>query len=268
MKIFNSDQKKIFETLVRDCGKYMLTAHSLQVGSDKVKAKSGDADFVTVYDETVQARLIEGILQIFPDAKFFAEEKENSTDDVKTGLCFIIDPIDGTTNFIHNLGASTISIALLIDGEPVFGLVYDPYRDDLFVAEKGNGAFLNGESINVSSRELDVSVVAFGTTPYRKKEYCEKGFGIARNIFMNCADIRRSGSAALDMAYVACGKLDAFFECLLSPWDYAAGYVLVKEAGGIVTEFDGAPAGFSKPAPVLCSNGIIHNKLCALINKV
>lgn len=268
MNIFNNEQQQIFEKLIRDCGKYMLTAHSLQVGSDKVKAKSGDADFVTIYDETVQAMLIDGISSIFPDAVFFAEEKENSEDDVKNGKCFIIDPIDGTTNFIHDLGASTISVALLIDGEPVFGAVYDPYRDDYFAAEKGNGAFLNGNRINVSSRELDVSVVAFGTTPYRKKDYSEKGFGIARNIFMNCADIRRSGSAALDMAYVASGKLDAFFECILSPWDYAAGYVLVKEAGGTVTEFDGAPAGFSKPAPVLCSNGIIHNKLCALINEI
>lgn len=267
MSIFNAEQQKIFEKLVKECGSFMLSAHALSHDCAEVKAKSGDADFVTVFDESVQEKLITGISAMFPEARFFAEEKENSSEDIKEGMCFIIDPIDGTTNFIHNLCASAISVGLLVDGEPVFGAVYDPYRDEYFCAEKGNGAFCNGARISVSQRELPISVISFGTTPYKKKEYSDAGFEIAKKIFVNCADIRRSGSAAIDMANVACGKLDAFFECILSPWDYAAGYVLVKEAGGQVTDFNGNNSVFSIPSSVLCSNGIVHDKLCALINE-
>ena len=156
---------------------------------------------------------------------------------------------------------------MLYDGEPVFGCVYDPYRDDLFIAEKGSGAYKNDELIHVSDRDIDTSVISFGTTPYRKKQYAADSFRIAENIFRECADIRRSGSAALDMAYVACGKLDGFFECILCPWDYAAGSVLITEAGGCVSDFSGKPVSFSVPSPLLCSNNIINNKLSALINK-
>ncbi len=268
MTIFTDEQKQKVESLVRSCGSLMLSALCTENDSSVIKEKNGDANFVTVFDEQVQDSLIKGISEIFPDAVFFAEEKDNSAEDVKNGRCFIIDPIDGTTNFIHSMGASTISVAMLVDGVPVFGVVYDPYRDDYFCAQSECGAYMNGERIFVSERYLEHSVVAFGTTPYKKSEYAEKGFLIAKNIFMNCSDIRRSGSAALDMAYVACGKLDGFFECVLSPWDYAAGYVLIKEAGGTVTDFNGTDIGFSAPSPIICSNRLIHNKLSALINNI
>lgn len=266
MGIFTREQYSDFEKLIRDCGKFMLSAHDIEKGEGNIKEKSGDSDFVTVFDEGVQSRLISGILKIFPDASFFAEEKDNFAEDTKIGLCFVIDPIDGTTNFIHSLGVSSISVAVLNDGVLVFGLVYDPYRDELFYASKGEGAYCNGEPISVSDRVLANSVVAFGTTPYRKKEYSDKGFLIAKNIFCNCADIRRSGSAAIDLAYVACGRLDAFFECILSPWDYAAGALIVCEAGGTISDFDEKPICFSEPSPILCSNKLIHKKLIALIN--
>lgn len=266
MMIFSNEQFTRVETLVRESGRFMLTAHDIEKQEGNIKEKSGDADFVTVFDEGVQNRLIKGLLEIFPDAHFFAEEKDNFAEDTKEGLCFVIDPIDGTTNFIHALGASSISVAALCDGVLVFGLVYDPYRDELFYASKGQGAFCNGERIHVSERTLANSVVAFGTTPYKKKEYADKGFTIAKNIFCNCADIRRSGSAAIDLADVACGRLDAFFECILSPWDYAAGAIIVTEAGGTITDFNENELGFSVPSPILCSNGLIHKKLSALVN--
>ncbi len=266
MKYFTPEKLDKFKKLVFSCGEFMLKATVEEDNKDNVKHKAGDADFVTVYDEGVQQMLVSGLLEMFPDAKFFAEEKENFAEDTESGICFVIDPIDGTTNFIHYLGASTISVAMLYDGEIVFGCVYDPYRRDLFVAEKGSGAYMNDERIYVSGRDIDTSVISFGTTPYRKKQYAAEGFRIAENIFRNCADIRRSGSAALDMAYVACGKLDGFFECILCPWDYAAGAVLVTEAGGMVTDFNGKPVSFSEPSPLLCSNNIINNKLTALIN--
>lgn len=267
MEVFAREQYDKLEQLVKSCGNIMLSALSVESNSESIKSKIGDANFVTKYDEEVQQKLIDGISRIFPDAHFFAEEKENFEADTKKGLCFVIDPIDGTTNFIHSLGASAISVALLIDGNVEFALIYDPYRNELFKAYKGKGAFLNGNSISVSVRDLELSVVAFGTTPYRKNDFADKGFSIAQNVFLNCADIRRSGSAALDMAYVACGRIDAFFECILSPWDYAAGALIIKEAGGLTTDFSGNDVGFSVPSSVLCSNKKVHDKLLALINK-
>lgn len=265
--IINNEQKNLIEKLIRESAEIMLSASRVENDASNIKAKAGDADFVTVFDEAVQANLIKGLSALYPDAHFFAEEKENFSEETANGICFVIDPIDGTTNFIHSLNASTISVAMLYNGEAVYGAVYDPYRDEFFYAVKGEGAFCNGCSVSVSDRDLPLSVIAFGTTPYKKKEYSEKGFAAAHRVFMNCADIRRSGSAALDMAYVACGKLDGFFECVLSPWDYAAGYILVKEAGGEVTDFVGNATVFDKPAPILCSNTKIHTKLLALINK-
>ena len=267
MDIFTDIKLERFKELVLSCGKFMVTASFDENDSSDVMKKSGDADLVTVYDKGVQERLIAGLSELFPEAHFFAEEKDNFADDTKNGLCFVIDPIDGTTNFIHNLGASTISVGALFEGKPVFGCVYDPYRNDLFIAVDGKGAYKNGERISVSDREMPYSVVAFGTAPYKKTEYAAEGFRIACDIFCNCSDLRRSGSAALDMANIACGKLDGFFERVLSPWDYMAGTVLIREAGGVVTDFDGAYIDFSAPSPVLCSNGIIQNKLLALINK-
>lgn len=267
MEIFTDIKLESFKQLILDCGKFMVSAALDENDSSDVMKKSGDADLVTVYDKGVQEKLITGLTALFPEAHFFAEEKDNFAEDTKNGLCFVIDPIDGTTNFIHNLGASTISVGALYNGRPVFGCVYDPYRGDLFIAVDGKGAYKNGEKISVSDREMPTAVVSFGTTPYRKKEYAEEGFRIARDIFCNCSDLRRSGSAALDMANIACGKLDGFFECILSPWDYMAGTVLIKEAGGVVTDFAGTEIGFSEPSPVLCSNGIIQNKLLALINR-
>lgn len=266
MDIFTEKKLELFKELILSCGEFMVTASFDENDSSDVMKKSGDADFVTVYDKGVQERLIAGLSGLFPEAHFFAEEKDNFAEDTKNGLCFVIDPIDGTTNFIHNLGASTISVGALFDGKPVFGCVYDPYRNDLFIAVDGKGAYKNGERISVSDREMPTAVVAFGTAPYKKQEYAVEGFRIARDIFCCCSDLRRSGSAALDMANIACGKLDGFFECVLCPWDYMAGTVLIREAGGVVTDFDGADINFSSPSPVLCSNGIIQNKLLALIN--
>lgn len=266
MKMINDELKVSIEKIIRDSAEIMLGASRVENDANNIKAKSGDADFVTVFDEAVQANLIKGLSELFPDAYFFAEEKENFSEETANGICFVIDPIDGTTNFIHSLNASTISVAMLYNGEPVYGAVYDPYRDDFFYAAKGEGTFCNGCSVTVSERDLPLAVIAFGTTPYKKNDFAQKGFSAAQRIFMNCADIRRSGSAALDMAYVACGKLDGFFECILSPWDYAAGYILVKEAGGKVTDFDGNATIFDNPSPILCSNAKIQTKLLALIN--
>ena len=180
MDIFTEKKLELFKELILSCGKFMLSASFDENDSSDVMKKAGDADFVTVYDKGVQERLIAGISELFPEAHFFAEEKDNFAEDTKNGLCFVIDPIDGTTNFIHSLGASSISIAVLKDGILVFGLVYDPYRNEMFYASKDEGAYCNGKRISVSDRSLPNSVVAFGTTPYKKKEYSDKGFFILK----------------------------------------------------------------------------------------
>lgn len=267
MCVLTDEKVSYLETLIKDAGNIMLSAGVVENNKSNIKAKSGDADFVTVFDEAVQKKLIEGILNVFPNAVFFAEEKDNNTVDTKAGICFIIDPIDGTTNFIHNYRASTVSVGMLSDGELVFGAVYNPFTDEYFYALKGQGSFLNGEKIHVSEHTMPVSVISFGTTPYKKKLFSDKSFSAACEIFQNCADIRRSGTAALDMAYVSCGRLDGFFEFRLCPWDYAAGCLLVKEAGGKVGTFDGGEVSFSELSQLLCSNGVIHTDLENIISK-
>ena len=265
--VFSAEKLNVLENVVRECGKYMKSAAVEENDASCVKIKSSNSDLVTVYDEGVQRKLIKALSDLFPDSHFFAEEKANFAEDTENGFCFVIDPIDGTTNFIHNMDASAISIALLVDGVLEFGMIYDPYKDDMYTAFSGAGAFCNGKKIYVSDRKLSESVISFGTSPYYKKEFADIGFETAKRIFMSCADIRRSGSAALDMVNVACGKLDGFFEYLLSPWDYAAGTLIVREAGGAVTDFSGNDASFSCPSSVLCSNNIVRNEILAIINK-
>ncbi len=264
--IFSENKFRSLELLVHNCGEYMKSASVVENDSDCVRTKSSDSDFVTVYDENVQQKLINGILELFPDSHFFAEEKINSAEDTLNGYCFVIDPIDGTTNFIHNLDASAISVALLVDGKLQFGMIYDPYKAEMFTAFKGEGAYCNGKRIFVSDRKLSEAVIAFGTSPYKKAELADDGFELAKRVFMSCADIRRSGSAALDMVNVARGKLDGFFECILSPWDYAAGALIVREAGGNVTDFYGNDVSFSYPSSVLCSNNLVKDEILTIIN--
>ncbi len=259
------DKIDFLEKLIKECGEMMKAATGVETAEDTVKTKTSAADLVTVFDEAVQKKLIEGIKTIYPDARFFAEEKENSAQDIKADVCVIIDPIDGTANFVHEMGASVISVAVLSQGVPVLGIIYDPYRNSFFFAEKEKGAFLNGRRIKVSEREMKFSLVAFGSSPYHKETQAQKVFEIAQKIFMRCADFRRSGSAALDMAYVAAGKLDGFFEPVLCPWDFAAGYVLITEAGGKITGFDGKDVDFTVACPVLASNGKIHDELSECI---
>ena len=249
----------IREIIIR-CGEIMLKAHDIE-SADNIEIKPGDANFVTVYDKKVQNELISGLKNAVPDAVFFAEEKDNSSVDTENGFCFIIDPIDGTTNFIHDMCASAISVGLLSDGKPYFGAIYDPYRREYFSAVAGCGAYKNGKKVSVSSRPLEKSLFSFGSSPYNKSQLADISFEKAKAIYKKTADIRRSGSAAIDLINVACGKLDAFFEFILSPWDYAAGAVIVSEAGGKITSFDGGGLTFDKPSSMLCSNGIVHEEI-------
>lgn len=237
--------------VVIEAGKIMTGAHDI---SSRIKEKAGTANFVTAYDVAVEDFLYDRLAKLFPEAKFIGEEDgANHAGYTANGLSFIIDPIDGTTNFIHGYLHSAVSVGLCEKGRIIAGVVLDPYQNELFAADFGEGATLNGEKIAVSERRLRDALVCFGTSPYRR-ELAEASFNEAKRLYLGCRDIRRSGSAALDLAYVACGRCDLFFELTLSPWDYAAGSLLVTEAGGRISAMDGKELPFDKPSSVLAAN--------------
>ena len=215
-------------------------------------------NFVTVYDRRVQALLMEKLQNALPEAKFKAEEDGADKTDPTTGLCFVIDPIDGTANFIRDLSCSAVSVALLCEGIPVFGAVYQPYTDELFLAVKGQGTYrYHGDAaplrVYVSTRPMAEAVAVLGTSPYYKEELGETTVSLFEKCLYHAADVRRSGSAAYDFCNIAMGRTDLFCEARLSPWDYAAGALLVSEAGGSATCLDGTPLRFDVPCSVLAA---------------
>ena len=238
--------------LVKDCGKVVLSADREKMAID---IKSGVADLVTEYDKGIQEQLQAGLKKILPEAKFIGEEgsSDKLTDD---GYAFVVDPIDGTTNFVKDYHMSAISVALLQGKDVVAGVVYNPYLDEIFYAIKGQGAFCNGKKISVSSQPMSNALILFGSAPYNK-ELFPKTMEILSEYFYKALDIRRGGSAALDLCYVACGRAELYFELVVSPWDFAAGKLLVEEAGGVVTSFEGEALSFEGKTSILAKNNVI-----------
>ncbi|MGA1978161.1 MAG: inositol monophosphatase family protein [Bacteroidales bacterium] len=194
-------------------------------------------DFVSYVDKESERSLVDKLSLILPDAGFITEEGTSSKDSGK--YRWVIDPLDGTTNFLHNLHPFAISVALTEDNEPVAGVVYEIGGNETFKAWKGGGAWLNGNRIRVSSAgSLSDSLVATGF-PYNDFSRLEKYMNFLSFLCRNTHGIRRLGSASIDLAYVACGRFEAFFEYDLKPWDVAAGVILVREAGGCVSDFSG-----------------------------
>lgn len=226
----------------------------------------GDVDLVTVADRTVEAYLQDALLLAFPSHGIYGEE--GARDRLDAEFRWYIDPLDGTTNFAHGFPHFCVSMGLEQrseglapehDGPIVAGVIYDPLRDELFVAERGKGAFLNSKPIHVSPvPELGEALIATGF-PSRKRNL-NPNIHFYQEFTMRSHGVRRAGSAALDLAYTACGRLDAFWEFNLNPWDTAAGFLLVEEAGGMVTGFDGAYRRLDS-REVLASNQHIHHEL-------
>lgn len=249
--------------IIIQAGKIILSAHS---NENHMHSKSGTANFVTKYDVMVQDYLYEKLDKLIPNVNFIGEESDtNNMAKLADGYSFIIDPIDGTTNFIHNYGHSSISVALAKDGKIITGIVYDPYKNELFFAEINNGAYLNRKLIHVSERPLCDSLICFGSSPYYR-ELADSTFDLLKLLYLNARDIRRSGSAALDLCYVACGRCDLFYELLLSPWDYAAGSLIISEAGGVITAMDGQAVPFDSDSSVLAANKIAYDGFVQLKN--
>lgn len=223
-----------------------------------IKTK-GRADYVTQVDTDIQNFLARELGNRFPGIQFLGEEE--GLHEMSGDIYWILDPIDGTTNLIHDYQHSVVSLALYEKGEITLGIIYDPFREDVYYAQKGQGSFLNGNPIHVSDAEtLDETIISVGTSPY-DRELAEENFRRIQRVFGKAQDIRRTGTAAMDLAYVACGRTGGFFEPRLSPWDFAAGLLLVQEAGGRVTDFAGEPLVFSRRGSVVASNGMIHEEL-------
>lgn len=235
--------------VVRECGKYILNADRSEIAID---SKAGPANFVTEYDKKVQDFLEEKLMEIVPDAKFVGEE-ENSEKVTEKGKYFVVDPIDGTTNFIKDYHVSCISVALIEEGKVQIGIIYNPYLDEMYWTQRGRGAYCNEKKIQVSNQPLSNGIVLFGTAPYYE-ELNQLSFQMAYDYFKQALDIRRSGSAALDLCAIAAGRAELYFELRLSPWDYAAGSLIVEEAGGIVTTVEGEAISLDKPCSVLAKN--------------
>ena len=205
---------------------------------DKVKVSSkGHNDFVTSIDQKAEQIIIDTIRAAYPEHSILAEESGHQLG--KDEITWIIDPLDGTTNFLYELPHFAISIAVAEKGRIQHGVIYDPIRDELFTASRGRGASVNGKRLRVVDKKLlEHSLLGTGF-PFRSPELIDSYMGIFKDFMTQCKDIRRAGSAALDLAYVAAGRLDGFWEFGLSKWDIAAGSLMIQEAGGIIDDMNG-----------------------------
>ncbi|UCD35020.1 MAG: inositol monophosphatase [Nitrospiraceae bacterium] len=235
-----------------------------RISNDDIDTKD-ISDFVTRVDRESEALILRTIRRKFPDHHFLAEE--SAREGSEGYYRWIIDPLDGTTNFIHRYPVFSVSIALEYSGEIILGVVYDPLRHEMFTAEKGTGAHLNGRPISVSrAADLKTCLITTGF-PFRKKELIDPYLKLFKNIFFKVSDIRRAGSAALDLAHLASGRCDCFFEIGLSPWDIAAGAILIREAGGIVTDFGGG-SSYLDTGNIVCATPAIHGEILRDVQNV
>ncbi|HEY5514202.1 MAG TPA: inositol monophosphatase family protein [Geomonas sp.] len=224
----------------------------------------GDIDLVTEVDRSCEELIVASLKGTFPDHSFLAEE--NSYQNGNLPYKWIIDPLDGTTNFAHGFPWFCVSIALEHDDQVLLGVIYHPMMDELFTAVKGGGAFLNGKKISVSTRQpLRHSLLATGF-PYDRTRDNENNFDHFVNFQLSCRGVRRAGAAALDLAYVAAGRLDGYWECKLKPWDVAAGSLLVAEAGGKLTNHAGLPYSVYDHR-ILATNGALHQEMLEVLNR-
>ena len=221
-------------------------------GSATVTEKSA-ANYVTDKDVAVEIFLREALSEVFADVGFLGEEGENQADALAKPYTAVIDPIDGTMNFTRDLNLSVISVAILRAGKPYLGVVFNPYTNELFTAEAGKGAFLNGAPIHVSDRALPQCCFFTAWSTY-KKEYAKACFDISQDIYYDTCDIRRLGVCAYELCCLAAGRGELYFEIRVFPWDFAAAQLIVTEAGGIIGTVDFDTPVYTRPQPILAAN--------------
>lgn len=259
------------EIAARKAGEIIKKSYSMLKPSDVSEKRLND--MVTVVDLESQEAVVSILRERFPDDYIIAEEnldpKVNKGIDRATSRRWYIDPLDGTTNYIHAFPIFAVNIALEEPGDEgmVVGVTLDPMRDEFFYAVRGNGAYLNGEKIHVSRITEKNRTLFLTGFPFRSKEYLDDYLKTFKFFFNNARGVRRAGSAALDLAYVAAGRADGFWELTLSPWDIAAGIILIEEAGGRFTDFFGENNSLEN-GHVVASNGQFHDWMCEEIQKV
>lgn len=246
----------------REAGRFL----KLSVGRVKnVEVKQGDErNLVSEIDRGAEERIISIIRRHYPGHAILAEESGGST--APAEYRWIIDPLDGTTNFLHGVPIFSVSIGIERRGELIAGVVYDPNQDEMFTAEKGAGAFLNGRRLKVSTSSVLVESLLVTGFPYNITENPGNAVEHFVHFLMAARGVRRLGSAAIDLSYVAAGRFDGFWEVSLSPWDMAAGALLIAEAGGRITDMAGKPLNIYQKT-VLASNGPIHDAMLAVLRK-
>ncbi len=245
----------------KEAGRFL----KFSVGKVKnIEMKQGeDRNLVSEIDKTSEQKIIAIIKRHYPSHGILAEESGGSgTSEYK----WVIDPLDGTTNFLHGLPMFCVTIALEYKGEVVAGVVYDPNLDEMFTAEKGSGAYLNGRRMQVSKTPTLITSLLVTGFPYDIANNPDNAVAHFVNFLMRGQGIRRLGSAALDLSYVAAGRFDGFWEVNLNPWDMAAGMLFVREAGGRITDFSGAPSSIYNKQ-VLATNGIIHQAMLDVLQQ-
>ncbi|MCL2334022.1 MAG: inositol monophosphatase [Candidatus Methanoplasma sp.] len=208
----------------------------LEIRSFNIESKGTKENYVTTSDIYIQNFLEEKLLALLPGSGFVGEEA--ALKDVVSEYCWIVDPIDGTANYARGIPLSVVSVALIKDDVPIVGIVFNPYLGQMFVAEKGKGAYLNGEAVRVSNKDFGTAMFSTAWSAYNK-DWADRSFNISKKVHSECDDIRRLGTAAYELSLLASGSIDIYFEIGLYPWDYIAAYVLVTEAGGVIDSIDG-----------------------------
>ena len=255
-------ERRLAIEAARAAGELLL---SELAGARRIAFKGAPTNLVTEMDARAEALILDRLRAAFPDDAILSEEMGGASG--PSGRRWIVDPLDGTTNYAHGLPLFGVSIALEADGRVVLGVVYDPVHDELFVAERGAGAFVNDKKLAVSrATTLDESLLATGF-PYNIRETDDNNLREYAAFSVRAQGARRLGSAVLYLAWVAAGRFDGYWELRVGPWDVAAGSLLVEEAGGRVTGLDGAPLDIERPT-VLASNGIIHDEMLAVLREV
>jgi len=234
------------ETAVRKAGSMILEA---KLNAEMIHAKEGRANFVTDYDLRIQEYLILEFRKLLPEAGFYGEEETEGNTHRTFGYVFYIDPIDGTTNFMHGYDYSCVSVGLALDMKMQAGFVYNPYLDKMYRAIRGEGSYVNGRRLQIRDLELKEGVACFGSARYND-QYLDRQMDMIRFLFEQSAAIRCYGSAALDLCKVAEGANVSFFEVRLQPHDYAAAGLIIEEAGGVITQADGSPLSLDQPCSV------------------
>ena len=248
---------------VREAGRQMT---GIRVGENEIEKKEGRSNFVTRYDRRNQEYLQERFGKLLPEAAFVGEEDQEHRDRLPDGFVWIVDPIDGTTNFLFDLHMSCVSAGLLYDGQPVAGFVYNPYTDEMFCAIEGQGAFRNGRRIQLQDLPLEEGLAFYGCAAYND-EHIDALMRYVGELFHRALGIRTLGTGAWALCTVAGGGGVIYTEFALKPWDYAASVIILQEAGCVITQMDGSPVSFVKASDIMAGTPKAHAQCVEMMKR-